>query len=129
VAVSPSAIPVGADVGARIVSGSEAPRVLKLLTETIERNPGCFEGEDLSVAYGLQSLLQKYGQATLNEDGARVVAAAEKCAAVAKPSSGQRTPQKTSAAPAPWKIPIVPIVVGVGALGLFAIVATLAKRG
>lgn len=71
------------------------------------------------MAYGVEGLLRKYGQANLNEDGARVVAAAEKC--VEKPAA---TPPTTAA---PTGIPIVPVVAAVGALGVIGLIVALAK--
>lgn len=100
----------------RAISGAEAAYVLRLLTDAIEKAPECFDGEDLSVAYGLRSLLQKYGQTTLNEDGARVVAAVERCATTKAPppGGGAASPAATTA------FPIVPIAGGLAAAGLLA---------
>jgi hypothetical protein len=109
----------------RSVSGPDAARALALLTETIEKNPSCFAGEDLSVAYGLQSLFGKYGQATLNEDGARVLAAAEACAGM-RPTEVM-APRGELVAPVPTappsQFPVAPVVGGLAAAGLLAYLA------
>jgi hypothetical protein len=134
---------------ARSLMRKDAFNLANTLATVIETNPSCFEGEDLSVAYALEQKLRSYGSPVpegmavpavmldLSEEEARVAGRAETCGQIPtiRPAvpGGQPTPS-TGPLPAgtrlpegPSQFPIVPVAIGAGALGLIALIVSLAK--
>lgn len=143
----------------RVVGRSQAFALANLLSDLISSNPGCFEGEDLSVAYAMEQRLRAYGKPVLpgtfqtqemlnlSDDEDRVLTSAESCSRQPQmqpfphPVEGQPSVIETMEnpansnillpnapfSPAPSSFPVVPVAIGAGALGLVALIVSLAK--
>jgi hypothetical protein len=129
---------------ARTVTQKEAGLLANLVSQVIENNPSCFEGEDLSVAYSIASKLQDFSQSdqvtlALSDEEARVAGRAESCNGAAgmmptpfgikrsgsAPIAASQGPAPLPQGPSPF--PIVPVAIGAGALGLLALVISIVK--
>jgi hypothetical protein len=146
--VPPRKPPPGYVAPARSLTTKDAAFSGQLLNEVVENNPGCFEGEDLSVAYALRDRLYSgpYNpeairlavMVDLSEEEARALSRAEACFRenLSKPVPMDLFPPGTPSAnvhatlplpKAPETFPIVPVAIGAGALGLIALIVSIVK--
>lgn len=116
-----------------ISRGEEALKVSGILTQVIEKNPGCFEGEDLSIAYALADKLKseyfgskevpapERGSIRLSEEEIRVLTAAEACAKGQKAAPKILPPATRIPEPSEFPTTTVLAVGGVAIAGLIAL--------